>query len=250
LENIIKIYYSFKDINNLVKSYYLFNKENSTSVLDKINNQLLLMINIIQADTNLYYIFNLCFNFYNNTEGKKEKYLRKLNNINRESLKLLNNYDYLIIQIIIVNDFNSKAMAMQNIMNSIKFPLYFPCRRQGQASRSEDCAIIYTRYWCRISIQHMKYSLYNVVSNSFREKILNLSSYNNEIIALIEYKLLKGLTLHKMNKEIDSNLVIDNNGIAFINNKININYNLRKLIVNYNQIYAMITGRIMAAKPP
>jgi hypothetical protein len=230
LKNMIKIYYSFKKINELVEGRYLLDKDEITYVLDKINSELLLMINIIQDDTNLYYIFNICFNFYNNIQGKEVKYLGKSGNINSESLKLLGNYDYSIIKTIIDNNFDSRAITMQKIINSIKFPLY--------------CAIICIGYWCKTLIIYIRYKLYGAISDLFRGGILDLSSYNNDFISLIEYDLLKNLTLHKIDAEIDSNLGIDDNGIIIINNKMNINYNLRELIINYNQIHAIITGRI------
>jgi hypothetical protein len=227
-KNMIKLYYSFGKIDRIVSRYDDPRENEFPRAFDELNDELLSMIYIISLDTNLHYLFNLCFNFYNNTEDKEEEDLSKLLKNNPKYFKLLSIDDYLIVRIILINRFNSKNISMQKIMNSMKFPLY--------------CAILVIGYWCKSLIEYMRYHLYPEVFDLFQKKISDLSSYNNDHIARKEYYLLEDLTLHKMDNEIETMLEYNDNGIFIIDDKIN--YTLEQLVSNYNQIHAMITGRI------
>jgi hypothetical protein len=232
LKNMIKVYNSFGMFQDYIPECIENpNEESRKYFLDKSNDGLLSIIYLIQLDKNLYYLFNLLFNFYNNTVGMEEKDLSKLRHTNTEKLKMSGAYDCSVLYKILVAKFDSKTELMQKVMNLNEFPLY--------------CAIIAVGYWCDGLIKYIRDHLYFKILNLLDKKSADFSSYNNNGIVSIEFDfLLRELTLHKMDEEIDSNLKYNNDDGILTRKNAKINYILSQLVNNYNQVHKIITGKV------
>jgi hypothetical protein len=228
LKNIIKVDNLFSNI-RLDVTECVLNEFGSAKVTKKSANDLLLsLIYIIQLDDNLYYLFNLLFNFYNNTVGRQEEDLSKLRKTKKESLGFSRKYGCLIFYKILAGDFDSKTESMQEIMYFAEFPLY--------------CAIFAVARWCEGLMRDIRDRFSSTILGLLDKKSVDFSSYNNIDIANEELYLLEELTLHKMDEDIDSKLKHNDNGISIADDKTD--YTLQQLVFNYNQIHKIITGEV------
>jgi hypothetical protein len=231
LKAIIRVYNAFMwlriEIERCARQEYEKGEEDEEEYFESANRNWLSIIYIIQLDDNLYYLFNLLFNFYNDTVGKEEEDLSNLRKTNRGELGFLDNYGCSEVHSILVNNFKPEPELTRETTNFNFPPLYG--------------AIVAVGYWCYELIIDIKSRLHSTMLDLLDKKSVDFSYYNNNI-ANEELNLLTELTLHKMDKEIDSKLKYGNNGISIIDDKIN--YTLKQLVFNYNQIHKIITGQV------
>jgi hypothetical protein len=244
LKNMVKVYYLFGRIRSL--AYTCTNTNNEQTFKTKsseLNNEMLLLKTIIVTDENLYYLFSLCFNFYNNIFNKETEtvpsplnqsdLIRSLSS-NKKELESINWFDCLTIYEIIHNEFNSNTEQMQKIMEWTEFPLY--------------CAILAAGHWCRVLVLSIRDHLHRTIFNFLTGTVTDLSSYgglsNLAIAQEAYYTLLGDLTLHKKDEELESLLGYDENGIILMDDTTKLDYTLLELITNYNQIHTIIVGTI------